>query len=464
MSDAHPPPPTTPAPRHLMQALYAAVFLAALDTAVVAPALPALRETFGIDHRQAGLLMVVFVLCSLCSNAVLAHLGDRIGRRPVFLFSVSCFALGSLLVALSPGLWMLLLGRAVQGIGAGGILPTASALVGDAVAAQDRGRALGLIGALYGMAFVVGPPLATLLMMAFGWPWIFLVNLPLAAVVLLLAARALPPPVRHAGLPPPDLAGSLLTMLTLAALVLGITRAADEALGLPLWPLLLLASAGAGALLLRVERRAAAPVLPWQLLRRRQLARTYLLCAGAGFGMGGIVFVSSIAQLAHGIAATHGGFVLLPLVLCSMVGSMAAGRALNRLGARKLLLAGFASMALGYAALAWTSTGLWFFLLATMPVGLGVGIVAGGALRAIAIEEAPQAQRGAAQGMVNLSTGVGTLLAAAAIGAVADFNGGAARGFAIAYLGVAALMLALLPVALGLHRRSGAPLGTEPAS
>ncbi len=114
--------------------------------------------------------------------------------------------------------------------------------------------------------------------------------------------------------------------------------------------------------------------------------------------------------------------------------------------------------------LAWTSTGLWFFLLATMPVGLGVGIVAGGALRAIAIEEAPQAQRGAAQGMVNLSTGVGTLLAAAAIGAVADFNGGAARGFAIAYLGVAALMLALLPVALGLHRRSGAPLGTEPAS
>jgi MFS family permease len=180
--------------------------------------------------------------------------------------------------------------------------------------------------------------------------------------------------------------------------------------------------------------------------------------------MGSIIFLSSIAQLAHGVAARHGGFVLLPLVLSSMLGSVGAGRLLNRLGARTLLLAGFGALALGYGASAYTAAGLWFFLLASMPVGLGVGVVVGGALRSIAIDEAPATQRGAAQGMINICTSVGTLLSAAVVSAVADFSGGGARGFGIAYLGVAALMLLMLAVALGLRHDRGEHLKAEPAA
>ena len=124
---------------------------------------------------------------------------------------------------------------------------------------------------------------------------------------------------------------------------------------------------------------------------KRQLALTYGLTTAAGFGMGSVVFLSSMAELAHGVEPRHAGFVLLPLVLCSMLGSVGAGRLLNRLGPRTLLLAGFGALALGYAASAWPAAGLWFFLLASMPVGLGVGIVVGGALRSIAIDEAPPA-------------------------------------------------------------------------
>ncbi len=447
-----------------MPALFTGVFMAALDTAVIAPAIPALRESFAIDHREAALLMVVFVLCSLCSTAVLANLGDRHGRRPVFLGSVACFAAGSLLIALSPSFWMVLVGRAVQGIGAGGITPTASAVIGDAVAAKERGRALGLIGATYGMAFVLGPPLATVLMLALSWHWIFLINLPIAALVLGLAAGSLPRKAAHGALPALDLAGIALSLLMLVCLVLGITRVADDLFGLRLWPGFLAMSALALALLVRVERRAAAPMIPLSLLARRQLALTYGLTAAAGFGMGSIIFLSSIAQLAHGVEPQHGGFVLLPLVLSSMLGSMGAGRLLNRLGARTVLLAGFAALALGYAASAYTAAGLWFFLLASMPVGLGVGIVVGGALRSIAIDEAPPAQRGAAQGMVNICTAVGTLLSAAVVSAVADFSGGGAHGFGIAYLGVAGLMLLMLPATAALRHRSGTPLQAEPAA
>jgi MFS family permease len=441
-----------------MPGLLAGVFMAALDTAIIAPAIPALRQAFGIDHRAAGLLMVVFILCSLCSTALLSHLGDRHGRRPVFLGSVVCFAAGSLLIALADSFGTVLLGRAVQGIGAGGILPTASALIGDAVPAAQRGRALGLVGATYGMAFVVGPPLATLAMLAASWHWIFLLNLPLAALVLGLAARSLPRPVAPAALPPLDRRGIALAMFTLASLVLGITRFADDAFGLPLWPACLAAAALGLALLLRLEGRCAAPVLPLPLFDNRRLVLTYLLTAGAGFGMGSVVFLSSLAQQAHGVAAQHAGFVLLPLVLCSMLGSIGAGRLLNRLGARTLLLAGFAALALGYAATAFTGAGLVFFLAASMPVGLGVGIVVGGALRSIATDEAPPALRGAAQGMVNIATSVGTLLSAAVVAAVAD-----AAGFAPAYLGVAALMLAMLATTLGLRGDAAAPLSAEPA-
>ena len=328
-----------------MPALFIGVFMAALDTAVIAPALPALRAAFAIDHREAALLMVVFILCSLSSTALLANLGDRHGRRPVFLGSVACFAAGSLLVALSPSFWMVLVGRAVQGLGAGGITPTASAVIGDAVAAEQRGRALGLIGAIYGMAFVLGPPLATVLMLAFSWHWIFLINLPVAALVLALAAGSLPRKTRAAALPPLDLTGIVLTVCVLGCLVLGITRVADDLLGQRLWPGFVLAAGLGLVLLVRVERQAAAPMIPLSLFAKRQLALTYGLTTAAGFGMGSVVFLSSMAELAHGVEPRHAGFVLLPLVLCSMLGSVGAGRLLNRLrsahaAARRLWRAG----------------------------------------------------------------------------------------------------------------------------
>jgi len=446
-----------------MPVLFIGVFMAALDTAVIAPAIPALRLAFDIDNRQAGLVMIVFILCSLTSTALMANLSDRYGRRPVYLASIAIFALGSLLIALSPRFWMIVVGRAVQGIGGGGIIPTASAVIGDAFPPQERGRALGLIGATYGMAFVLGPPLAALLMVALSWRWIFLANLPIAAFVLYLGARVLPAQ-RPAGVRPPlDLTGIVVVFALLTSLVLGITRVADAFAGVALWPWFLAAAAVMLVLLVAVERRAEGPMIPLSLFANRQLATAYLLTVGAGFGMGGVIFLTSIATLAHGVTPDHAGFVLLPLVLCSMLGSMGAGRLLNRLRARNVILTGFAMLALGYGGSAFTQFGLWGFLVASMPVGLGVGIVVGGALRSIAIDEAPLAARGAAQGLINICTSIGTLLSAAAIGAVADFSGGGAAGFGRAYLWVAALMLVMLVLTLGLRNDGTAQRTVEAA-
>ena len=447
-----------------MPVLFAGVFMAALDTAVIGPAIPALRAAFDIDNREVSLVTIVFILFSLSSTALMANLSDRYGRRPVYLASVACFALGSLLIAVSPRFWMLLVGRAVQGIGGGGIIPTASAVIGDAFPPRERGRALGLIGATYGMAFVLGPPLAALLMVALSWHWIFLANLPIAGLVLFLGARVLPAR-RPAGVHPPlDLPGIVTVFALLSSLVLGITRVADTFAGAMLWPWFLGAVGVMLAVLIHVEKRAEGPLIPLSLFANRQLATTYLLTVGAGFGMGGVIFLTSIATLAHAVQPNHAGFVLLPLVVGSMLGSMGAGRLLNRMGARGLILVGFALLSAGYAASAVTRYGLWGFLLASVPVGLGVGVVVGGALRSIAIDEAPSAVRGAAQGLINICTSIGTLLSVAAIGAVADFSGGGAAGFSVAYLGVAVLMLAMLIVALGLRNSLAAQQTVEAAS
>jgi MFS family permease len=447
-----PAPASPPVSDRLLPALFIGVFMAALDTSVLAPAIPALRASFELDNRQVALVMTLFILCSLCSTAPLASLGDRHGRRPVYLACVSLFALGSLVIALSTSFWALLLGRAIQGVGSGGIIPTAAAVIGDVYAPRERARALGLIGAVYGMAFVLGPPLAGLLMVVASWQWIFAVNLPIAALVLWMARQAMPAQQRAGVLPPLDWRGIVVVFLLLSTLVLGLSRVADGLLGLTLWPGLLALSLLLLPVLLRVENRAAQPLIPMSLFANRQLALAYALTLGAGFGMGSVIFLTSLATLAHGVQRSHAGFVLLPMVVCSMLGSMISGRLLHRLGSRTLVLAGFALTALGYAATAWIGLGLWGYLLAGVPMGLGIGVLVSGALRTIAIEEAPPAQRGAAQGLINIFTSIGTLLAAAAIGAVADGKGGGAPGFALAYGGVAGLMLALLVAALGLRR------------
>jgi predicted MFS family arabinose efflux permease len=254
-----------------------------------------------------------------------------------------------------------------------------------------------------------------------------------------------------------DRRGIVVTFLLLAALVLGITRVIDELTGRVLWPWLLGAVFVLLVLLIVVESRAAQALIPLSLFANPQLATTYGLALGAGFGMGSVIFVSSIATSAYGVTANRVGFVLLPLVVCSMLGSAGSGRLLNRMGARGLLLAGFALLGVGYATLSVTKFGLREFYGASIPVGLGLGIVVGGALRSIAIDEAPANLRAAAQGLINICNAIGTLLSAAAIGAIADLTGGGVPGFAAAYRTVALVMVVTLLAAFRLERHSAAP-------
>ncbi|NWF80679.1 MAG: MFS transporter [Chloroflexi bacterium] len=452
--------------RRILTVLFIGVFMSALDAAIIAPAVPALRAAFGVDNSQIGMLTIVFSLFTLSSTTLMASLGDRYGRRRVYLLCVAGFALGSLLIALAPSFWLVLVGRAIQGFSAGGVSPTASAVVGDAFPPRERGKALGLIGATVGMAFLLGPLVASLILVVLSWHWIFLINLPVAALVIWLGLRNLPATHVDGHPAPLDWTGILIVAVMLSGLTLGINRVLDTALGLTLWPYLLGSAALCVPLLIAVERRAARPVVPLDLFSTRQIALTYTLCVGAGFGMGSVIFIASVAVAALGVAPEQAGLLLIPMVLASTAGSVVFGRLLNRLGSRNVMIIGFSTLAIGSATLTLSALGLWMFFIASMLVGLGVGIVVGGTLRTIVLNEVAPEQRGAAQGLVNVGIAVGNLLVVAALGILADTQGGGMAGLRVAYLASAAVMVAMLLLSFGLkpHGEEQLAIATGPAS
>lgn len=452
MSAGMPTPDATTRNRILL-VLFIGVFMAALDTAVIGPAIPTLRAAFGIDNSQVALVTIVYVLFALISAAPMASLSDRYSRRPVYLLTIALFATGSLIVALAPNFWILLLGRALQGTSAGGITPTASAVIGDAFPVEQRGKALGLLGATFGMAFLVGPVLASLILVALSWQWLFLINLPIALLILVLGARVLPN-IRPPGEQPPfDFGGTLIGFALLVSLTLGINRVLDGIVGATVWPWFLGAAMIGLPLLIWLERRVIQPIIPLNMFSARQLRFTYLLTLGAGFAMGSVIFITSIAVAAFAFPQAQVGFLLVPMVICSSAASMLFGRFLNRLGSRMVLLIGFTAVALGSGMLGTMPEIFWFFLLATMVMGLGVGVVVGGTLRYIVLNEAPPEQRGAAQGLIAIFTSIGNLLVVAVLGAIADSQGASLAGFESAYLAAAGVALLMALLTFGLKSR-----------
>ena len=162
--------------------LFVGVLMGALDIAIIGPAFPAIQEEFGVTSRQLAWISNLYILTSLIGTPLMAKLSDRFGRRIIYMIGALLFGTGSLIVASASSYDMLLIGRAVQARGGGAILPVAAAVIGDTFPPEKRGSALGLIGAVFGMAFLVGPLVAILILKFGTWHWLFLINLPIAEI------------------------------------------------------------------------------------------------------------------------------------------------------------------------------------------------------------------------------------------------------------------------------------------
>lgn len=440
----------------VLAVLFVGVLMAALDIAIVGPALPAIQSAFGVSERALTWVFTGYVLMNLIGTPLMGKLSDVYGRRTIYVIDVALFALGSLLVMLAPAFWMVILGRLVQGFGAGGIFPVAAAVIGDTFPPEKRGGALGLIGAVFGLAFIVGPILGGLLLLQ-SWQWIFAINLPIAAVLIVAAWRVLPT-TRPAQRLPFDWPGMAVLALLLLSLAYGLNQLdANNFLGsllsLQVWPFLLIALALLPVFWL-LEQRAADPVLLPSLFRARQLQLASAISFGAGLGEVGVLFLPALAVAAFGVSESQASFMLLALVFALFIGSPLAGRLLDKVGSRAVIIGGSSLLALGMLILGTWGNTLAGFYGGSVLVGLGLSALLGAPIRYILINEAPVTDRAAAQSIGTIFTSVGQLAGAAVVGAVAASFGGAVGGYTAAYLAVGGVAIVLTALAFGLKGRA----------
>ncbi len=440
----------------VMAVLFTGVLMGALDIAIIGPALPAVREAFGIDERAAAWMLTIYVLFNLIGTPVMAKLSDRYGRRGVYAVDVAIFGVGSLMVALAPTFGVVLAGRAVQGLGAGGIFPVASAVIGDVFPPERRGAALGLIGAVFGVAFLIGPILGGLLLLL-SWHWLFLVNLPIAVVVVVAAWRVLP--AGGAVVERPfDFGGVAVLAVMLGAFAWALNRLDADALltslATPGVAVPLVLAAVLAVLFPFVESRASDPVIRPALFRSRQVVIASALSVGAGVSEAAVVFVPALLVISFGVTASKASFMLLPIVVAMGLGAPIFGKVLDRVGSRAVVAASTALMAAGMAAVAVFPASLAMFYGGGIVIGLGMAGLLGSSLRYIMLAEAPPSDRGAAQGVLTVFISVGQLAGSALLGAVITSAGPGVESYSAAFLLVAAGLAVLTLAALGLRSRA----------
>ena len=450
--------------KNILTVLFIGVLMGALDIAIVGPALPSIRSYFGVTDRALSWIFSIYVLLNLIGTPLMAKLSDIFGRRNIYVLDVTLFALGSLLVVFSPNFPLVLAGRAIQGFGAGGIFPVASATIGDTFPPEKRGRALGLIGAVFGLAFIIGPIIGGILLSVATWKWLFLINLPIALVVVILALRVLPT-TRMESNKRFDWFGMTVLALMLASLALALNQLDTSALLKSLISMKVLPFLIAFVVLLfvfiQLEKRAESPIVTMTLFDRRQLRLAYALSTGAGFAEAGLVFISllAVASLAKfGINSHNSSWMLMPVVLAMSVGSPLAGRFLDKLGSRIVLLFGTAVTMVGFTMLGLFSSSMALFITATVLIGLGLSALLGAPLRYIMLNEANLQERSIAQGVVAVFTSTGQLLGSALTGGIAAsfaLSKGIAGGYSFAFLFTGVIGLVLFGLSFLLKSKTG---------
>ncbi len=434
--------------KQVMTILFFGVLMGALDVAIIGPAMPAIRQQFGVDERQGAWIFSIYILFNLISTPLMAKFSDLYGRRLIYVLDVTLFAAGSLLAALSPTFGILLFARALQGFGAGGILPVAGTVIGDTFPPEKRGQALGLIGAVFGIAFLIGPFISGPIVKFFGWHWLFFINLPIAAVLIFFALRLLPD-TRAAHQTHFDWAGSLLLTGALACLAYGVNQVDETSLlgsltNPKVYPFLLAFLILLAALLL-VERRAVNPMLPGSLFNRRQLVLAYLISAGAGVGEVSMVFIPEMVRDTLNISdPALGGIMMMPVIIAMAIGSPMAGRLLDKFGSKTVILSGTILMAVGMVLMSLFSTSLAGFIFSSLLIGIGLSALLGAPIRYIMLNESSSSERSVAQGVTVMFTSTGQILSGVLVGAIASGSGYASAFFIIGMLGICLILLASL--------------------
>jgi EmrB/QacA subfamily drug resistance transporter len=423
------------------------VFAGALDLGVLSPALAQIAKVFAVAPRDVAWLFTLYLLANVASIPVMGKLSDSYGRRSLYIICVSIFAAGSVLAIAAPNFSVLLIARAIQAIGAGGIFPVAAAAIADCIPAERRGSALGLLGAVWGLAMIAGPSAGGIITHFFSWRWIFAANVPLAIIVIGLARRHVPtaaPQTRG----PLDLAGIVALALGLLGVMIGLTRIDAQGAGAAIgnaWAYGALAIAVlAFASLIAIERRATSPVISPSLFATRQLVTTYVLEVFIGLLEGALFFIPAALVAADHLSEMNAGLIAMIGAVVFVAVIPAAGRALDAVGSRAVLATGALLTAIGLAIFAFSLAALPMAILGIVIAGIGFGALLGAPTRYIISNEAPSTLRATAIGLLSIFLIIGQIVGGSLAGGILGSSIDNVAGYRTAYEAFASIAVLTL--------------------
>lgn len=405
----------------LIITLFVGVLMGALDISIVGPAIPSIEKSVLIPQNDIGWIFSIYVLFNLVGISLFARLSDLFGRRSIYMTAVFIFLIGSLWVAMSHSYSSILIGRSIQGFGASGIFPVASAVIGDKFPVEQRGRMLGLIGMVFGIAFILGPIIAGIILSFTSWNWLFFINLPLAIFLLFYSWKYLPsePTSQVFKLDWKGVItmGIALGFFTLAINSIDVKNILSSITNTSTLIFFAIAFISAFAFLY-FEYREPQPIVNIRHFKRKQVSIASALAIGTGFFQALFSFLPKLAVGTLHLSPAKASFLLVPSVFSAAIGSPIFGRMLDKLGSRIVIFIGMTLMLAGLLVAVFIADSFVLYFTSGVFIGLAFSVLSGSALRYIVLNEVPAADRASGQGLITIFINVGQMVNATILGGI----------------------------------------------
>ncbi|KEI04603.1 MFS transporter [Clostridium botulinum] len=397
------------------------IFMGAIDSGIVSPARTIISRNLNVDENLGVWMITIYTLSYAVSMPISSKLSDRYGRKKVYNLSILIFVLGSTLCGLNNffgNFKLLLFSRIIQAFGGGGIMPIATAMIGQSFSKEKRGTALGLVGSIYGIATILGPTLGSTILNIAGndhWGWIFFINIPISIIILILSKSLVESKSDIIG--PLDLKGSVALSIVIVSLMYALTNMnffhfKESIKSTSVYPFLLIFIIILPIFIL-IEQRAEDPILNLKYFRNKEILLTLIISFIVGIGLMGVVFIPQFAENMLKIKTGSGGYLVTLMAIFSGISAPLGGKIIDKYSAKIIMSIGFICTIIGALFLGLFVTSHLSFInifIGLAFMGFGMGFTMGTPLNYLMLSYVSQDESASALSTLSLIRSIGVTI------------------------------------------------------